>query len=115
VSTSSRALIAKDLRKIWEFNQQLPIRGFGEKLVHDEHTYLWSGLNCRKMMQAIYTIAFQCLLRVDEVLSIQAHHITVLDEEEGKIELNLLFRKTNQFGGKKIVFNEPFEILVTNE
>lgn len=59
-------------------------------------------------MQAIYTLAFQCLLRVDEVLSLQAHYITVLDEEEGKIELNLLFRKTNQFGGKMLVLNEPF-------
>jgi len=47
-------------------------------------------------------------LRVDEVLSLQAHYITVLDEEEGKIEVNLLFRKTNQFKGKKIVLNELF-------
>jgi hypothetical protein len=101
-------LTHKDLRKIWEFNQQLPERVFGEKLVHDEHTYTWSGPNCRKMMQAIYTLAFQCLLRVDEVLSLQAHHIVVLDEEEGKIEVNLLFRKTNQYGGKMIILNEPF-------
>jgi integrase len=108
VSTSSRALTHKDLRKMWEFNQQLPERVFGEKLVHDEHTYTWSGPNCRKMMQAIYTLAFQCLLRVDEVLSLQAHYITVLDEEEGKIEVNLLFRKTNQYRGKKIVSNELF-------
>lgn len=88
---------------MWEFNQQIPSRGFGKgkKLVHDGHTYMWGGPNCRKMMQAIYTLGFQCLLRVDEVLSIQAHHITVLDEEKGIIELNLLFRKTNQFGGKK--------------
>ena len=93
---------------MWEYNQQLPKRVFGDKLVHDEHTYNWCGPNCRKMMQAIYTLAFQCLLRVDEVLSLQAHHITVLDEEEGKIEVNLLFRKTNQFGGKKIVLNELF-------
>jgi hypothetical protein len=93
---------------MWEFNQQLPIRGFGEKLVHDEHTYTWSGPLCRKMMQAVYTLAFQCLLRVDEALSLQAHHITVLDEEEGKIEVNLLFRKTNQFGGKKIVLKKLF-------
>ena len=108
MSISSRALTAKDLRKMWEYNQQLPERVFGEKLVYDEHTYNWSGPNCRKMMQAIYTLAFQCLLRVDEVLSLQAHYITVLDEEEGKIKVNLLFRKTNQFRGKKIVLNELF-------
>ena len=39
-------------------HQQLPEREFGEKLVHDEHTYSWSGPNCRKMMQAIYILAF---------------------------------------------------------
>ena len=70
MSTSSRALTAKDLRKMWEFNQQLPSRAFREKLVYDEYTYTWSGPTCRKMMQAIYTLAFQCLLRVDEVLSL---------------------------------------------
>jgi hypothetical protein len=52
------------------------------------------------MLQAIYTLAFQCLLRVDEVLSIQAHYIVVVNEEKGLIQLNLLFRKTNQYGGK---------------
>jgi hypothetical protein len=91
---------------MWEFNQQIPERGIGKKLVHDEHTYSWGGPNCRKICQAVYTLAFQCLLRVDEVLSLQAHHITVLDEEEGKIEVNLMFQKTNQYGGKKIVLNE---------
>lgn len=52
------------------------------------------------MLQAIYTLAFQCLLRIDEVLQIQSHHILVINEEKGEIQLNLLFRKTNQYGGK---------------
>jgi len=51
------------------------------------------------MLHCIYTLAFTCLLRFDEVLQIQHHHIKVIDKEAGKIELNLLFRKTNQYGG----------------
>ena len=52
------------------------------------------------MLHCIYTLAFTCLLRFDEVLQIQHHHIKVINKEAGKIELNLLFRKTNQYGGK---------------
>jgi hypothetical protein len=49
------------------------------------------------------------------VLKLQAHHISVLDEKEGKIELNLLFQKTNQFKGK-FVLNKPLiKTLSTNE
>ena len=54
------------------------------------------------MLHCIYTLAFTCLLRFDEVLQIQYHHIKVVDKEAGKIELNLLFRKTNQYGGEYI-------------
>lgn len=85
---------------MWKFNQAIPEVEFGKKLVYDEHTYYWSGQKCRMMLQAIYTLAFQCLLRIDEVLQIQSHHILVIDEEKGEIQLNLLFRKTNQYGGK---------------
>jgi len=114
---SSRAITSNDLRAMWEFNQKIIVRSLstskalaangytGRSLVHDEHNYIWSGPNCRKMMQAIYTLAFKCLLRIEEVLKIQAHHIHVLDEKKGIIKVDLLFRKTDQFGGM-IVNNE---------
>jgi hypothetical protein len=50
------------------------------------------------MLGAAYALSFLCLLRFDEVLKIQMHHIEfILDT---KIKLMLPFRKTHQFGRK---------------
>lgn len=57
------------------------------------------------MLQCIYIIAFLCLLRFDEVLKIQAHHLEVIDEIKGQIKLTLPFRKTHKYGGK-ILYDE---------
>ena len=53
-------------------------------------------------LQAIYTLAFLCLLRADEVLKIQFEHIS-FSKEDGLscIKLTLPFRKTHQFGGEQ--------------
>ena len=51
------------------------------------------------MLQSIYIISFLCLLRFDECLKIQAHHLEVIDEGEGQIKLTLPFRKTKKTGG----------------
>ena len=59
----------------------------------------WGGGRLRLMLQCIYTIAFLCLLRFDEVLKIQAHHLEVIDEAKGEIKLTLPFRKTHKHGG----------------
>ena len=61
--------------------------------------YHWGGGRQRLMLQCIYTIAFLCLLRFDEVLKIQAHHLEVIDEGRGEIKLLLPFRKTHKYGG----------------
>lgn len=53
----------------------------------------------RREIQAIYTIAFLCLLRSDEVLKIRREHI-VYDMVNDTITLTLPFRKTHQDGGK---------------
>jgi hypothetical protein len=57
----------------------------------------WGGPLHRRAVQAIYTIAFLCMLRIDEALKIQFHHIEI---GEKKIILTLPFRKTHQFGGE---------------
>jgi hypothetical protein len=95
-------MTAANLKDLFDFNQKVPQLSFGTKLQYDDNTYSWGGYRCRKMLHCIYTLAFTCLLRFDEVLQIQHHHIKVIDKEAGKIELNLLFRKTNQYGGKFI-------------
>jgi len=54
------------------------------------------------MLQCIYTIAFLCLLRFDEVLRIQLKDIEVVDKLKGHIKLVLPFRKTHQYGGSAV-------------
>ena len=51
----------------------------------------------RRAIQAIYTIAFLCLLRSDEVLQIKREHVKL---EGDKIILTLPFRKTHRDGGE---------------
>ena len=51
----------------------------------------------RRALQAVYTIAFLCLLRIDKVLKIRVEHIEWYND---KMVLSLPFRKTHQFGGE---------------
>jgi hypothetical protein len=57
----------------------------------------WGGGRARRLLQALYTIAFWCLLRFDEALKIQFHDLEVISPT--CIKLTLPFRKTDQFGG----------------
>ena len=56
------------------------------------------------MLQCIYTIAFLCLLRFDEVLRIELKDVEVIDQKKGQIRLSLPFRKTHQYGGEFLLF-----------
>lgn len=75
----------------WDISEGITIRQSRSNI------HLWGGPMHRRAAQAIYTIAFMCLLRVDEVLKIRMEHI---EFEPGKMILTLPFRKTHQFGGK---------------
>jgi len=63
----------------------------------------WGAGRARRVMGLAYTLAFTCLLRVDEVLKVQSHDIILLGEH--KIQLTLPFRKTSQFGGEDVSFH----------
>jgi len=54
-----------------------------------------------RALHAIYTIAFICMLRSDEVLKTQMEHLEILPM---KVILTLPFRKTHQFGGKFLLY-----------
>lgn len=61
----------------------------------------WGGPVLRRAAQAIYTIAYLCLLRVDEVLRIQVEHVQFIHNGQNfQLILTLPFRKTHQFGGE---------------
>jgi len=64
----------------------------------------------RQALHAIYTIAFICMLRSDEVLKIRMEHLEIFPT---KIILTLPFRKTHQFGGKpRFYFLLSLKILI---
>lgn len=67
----------------------------------------WGSPLHRRVVEAICKIAFLCMLRVDEVLKIEMHHMVI---KKDRITLTLPFRKTHQFGGEFTLF--PFHLLI---
>jgi hypothetical protein len=70
----------------------------------DSEDMQWGEARLHLMLQCIYTIAFLCLLRFDEVLRIEHKDIEVVDRAKGQIKLRLPFRKTHQYGGNLLPF-----------
>ena len=78
----------------WDIKSYAP----GTKKTADDP---WAGGRARRLFQLAYTIAFTCLLRVDEVLKIQCQDIKLVNNKgEVALQVTLPFRKTEQFGGK---------------
>jgi hypothetical protein len=75
----------------WDLKEYTP--GTKDK-AHDQ----WGGPRARRLLGLAYSLAFLCLLRVDEVLKIKSQDIVLLDDN--KLQLTLPFRKTSQFGGE---------------
>jgi hypothetical protein len=102
---SARAVNPDLLKSLWDFNH-LPenwlINPYEPQARSRSRRNLqkWGGGRTRRLLHAIYTIAFWCLLRVDEVLRIQLHDLEVVSST--CIKLTLPFRKTDQFGGTSI-------------
>ena len=101
MSTSVRSITTKQLKALHEYNAQFTVKNIAaqKNCVIGENSS-WAGGRKRRMLQAIYTLAFLCLLRFDEVLKIQMHQLKVIDRSQGHFKLTLPFRKTHQYGGK---------------
>jgi len=98
ISQSARSITSRDLERLYHVNHGVPIYRLGEAPIVPNVEKDWAGGRLRLMLQCIYTIAFLCLLRFDEVLKIQAHHLEVIDEGKDEIKLMLPFRKTQKHG-----------------
>jgi len=100
VSQSVRSITSSLLAKLHENNREFSVVPLNRlrSLEISEDTQ-WGGARLRMMLQCIYTIAFLCLLRFDEVLRIELRDIEVVDKFKGHIKLSLPFRKTHQYGG----------------
>jgi integrase len=95
------------LPEYWDICDDQPYTGIPDK--HSIHN--WGGPLTRRAAQAIYTVMFLCLLRVDEVLKIRMEHVVF---EDRKVILTLPFRKTHQFGGKLLYFELIIFIWLTS-
>jgi integrase len=106
-------LFLKDImEKLYDFNH-LPEywgRRDDQSNMDKRSIHNWGGPLARRVAQAIYTVMFVCLLRVDEVLKIKTEHIVF---EDKKVTLTLPFRKTHQFGGKIHVLSFRFTTVYT--
>lgn len=98
-SESVRAITIDTLRDLYAYNAGISAPNRPQQLPRGEHGIIWGGANQRLMMQLVYAIAFQCFLRIQEALEIKVRNIRILDEETGKIEITLDYRKTHQNGG----------------
>lgn len=88
------------MKKLYEFNhlsENWTIQQFTGGSRKDKNINNWGGGLSRRLVQAVYTIAFVCLLRIDEVLKIQFQDIELFGDTA--LKLTLPFRKTNQYGG----------------
>ncbi|RPD70261.1 hypothetical protein L226DRAFT_547851 [Lentinus tigrinus ALCF2SS1-7] len=102
--TSARAIDERTIRAMWEFNEAFPQAVSHQQFSREwkaDHPEYWGGHNTRVMIHCLNVIAFLCLLRYDEALHIQWHHITVEDlgNKTFTMRIELPFRKTHQNGG----------------
>ncbi|KAL0564048.1 hypothetical protein V5O48_018007 [Marasmius crinis-equi] len=113
--TSARAVTSELLGKLYDFNlKHYDIKDYapkkrakksgdaeGSSQTADQMSepWEWGGGRFRRLLHCAYTIAFACLLRVDEVLKIQVHDVELEEDNDGwKMKVTLPFRKTEQFG-----------------
>jgi hypothetical protein len=83
-----------------KWNLSIQVEGIISTTHQDQpDIHQWGGPLRRRAVQAIYTITFLCMLRIDEALKIQFHHIEI---GEKIIILTLPFCKTHQFGGESL-------------
>jgi integrase len=86
------------MEKLYNFNHQAELWEVRNCVPSSRNAGSWGGPLHHRLIQAIYTISYLCLLRINEVLKIRREHIKF--EDNGKVTLTLPFRKTHQFGGR---------------
>jgi hypothetical protein len=98
---SSRAITSTVIKDLYDFNNQpqyRTIEGYKPTPRKDKSIANWGGPRARLLVHAVVTLAFCCLLRIDEVLTLQAQDVTILLTE--CLSINLSDRKTDPYGGK---------------
>ncbi|KAF9059657.1 hypothetical protein BDP27DRAFT_1431045 [Rhodocollybia butyracea] len=97
--TSSRAITPEIIGKLWNFNhreENWVIKKYSPGRRDQKPSDTWGGPLFRRGLHLGYTLAYVCLLSVDEVLNIQSQDIEIADLDTLKVTLP--FRRTGQFG-----------------
>ena len=78
----------------------------GSRNAKTKSIHEWGGPTTRRALHAIYTLAFICLLRSDEVLKIRRQDLELVKEDDGTMYMivHLPFRKTHQDGRAFLFF-----------
>ncbi|KAF9070190.1 DNA breaking-rejoining enzyme [Rhodocollybia butyracea] len=101
-ATSSHAVTPEIIGHMYDYKRQPEhwnIRSYEpSKRKKDKESEEWGGPRFRREVHLAFTLAFACLLRVDEVLKIQAREIEIVLGQKKCIKVTLPFQKTNQFG-----------------
>ncbi|KAF8335627.1 hypothetical protein F5887DRAFT_891825 [Amanita rubescens] len=96
ITMSSRALTSQDIKTIWEFNE----KNYHKQgaMVTPSSEKQWGRERARRLVHAIITLSFVCLLRIDEALNICKKDIEIIGPD--CLSVTLQKRKTDPFGGK---------------
>jgi len=92
---SSKAISPDIITKIYKLTWESGL-GSNDRFA-SEGKEVWRNHKGRALVHAIVTVAFVCLLRVDEVLKLRYDDVKI--DDEGMIKIFLPSRKTAQFGG----------------
>ncbi|EKM82403.1 hypothetical protein AGABI1DRAFT_35038 [Agaricus bisporus var. burnettii JB137-S8] len=103
---SARAITPEIMRRLYNSNTSCSVTtgthsGRAKQNPKDVSGGDWAGPVLRKLLTFAYTLAFSCLLRIDELLKIQVHDLQpedINDPDCRTLILRLPFRKTSQFG-----------------
>lgn len=102
---SSRAITSDTIRAMYAYNQ-----AEGRSEIEEYHGSIsraekgWATPRKRLLVHAVATIAFVCLMCIDEVLNLRFEDVEATDNH---ISITLETRKIHQYGGKLNSFQSP--------
>ncbi len=109
---SSRAITSDILRKMYHYNQAERRSDIfaGTEKSPQKSVKTWGSPRRRIFVHAVVTIAFVCLMRIDEVLNLQFEDVK--SSGTNRLSITLESRKTHQYGGWSLVSIFSYSLLI---
>jgi integrase len=96
---SSRALTSDQIRQMYAYNTaegRTTLQNVTPRKSHSKDPESWGSPRHRLLVHAVTTLAFICMLRLDEVLNLRFEDIKFYDD---RAVITLASRKTHPLGG----------------